>query len=62
MLTVRNTGSVVDHFHVQVLGDAARWATATPDTLPLFPDAEGQVIISFKPARVSGARAGVTPF
>jgi hypothetical protein len=62
VLTVRNTGSVVDHFHIQVLGDAARWATATPETLPLFPDAEGQVIISFKPARVSAARAGATPF
>lgn len=61
-LTIRNTGSVVDHFHIQVLGDAARWATVTPDTLPLFPDAEGQVSIAFKPARVSAARAGATPF
>jgi hypothetical protein len=61
-LTIRNTGAVVDHFHIQVLGDAARWATVTPDTLPLFPDAEGQVSISFKPARVSAARAGATPF
>jgi hypothetical protein len=61
-LTIRNTGSVVDHFHVQVLGDAARWATVTPETLPLFPDAEGVVSISFQPARVSAARAGATPF
>jgi hypothetical protein len=61
-LTIRNTGSVVDHFHVQVLGDAARWATVTPETLPLFPDAEGVVSISFRPARVSAARAGATPF
>ena len=61
-LTIRNTGSVVDHFHVQVLGDAARWATVTPETLPLFPDAEGTVTISFRPARVSAAKAGATPF
>jgi hypothetical protein len=61
-LTIRNTGSVVDHFHVQVLGDAARWATVTPETLPLFPDGEGVVSISFRPARVSAARAGATPF
>ncbi|MGA7989608.1 MAG: hypothetical protein WCB51_14560 [Candidatus Dormiibacterota bacterium] len=61
-LTIRNTGAVVDHFHIQVLGDAARWATVTPDTLPLFPDAEGQVSISFRPARASAARAGTTPF
>ena len=62
VLTIRNTGSVVDHFHIQVLGDAARWATVTPETLPLFPDAEGVVSISFQPARVSAARAGATPF
>ena len=37
VLTVRNTGSVVDHFHIQVLGDAARWATATPDNAPPLP-------------------------
>jgi hypothetical protein len=61
-VTIRNTGAVVDHFHVQVLGDAARWATVTPETLPLFPDAEGQVSISFRPARSSAARAGTTPF
>jgi hypothetical protein len=61
-VTIRNTGAVVDHFHIQVLGDAARWATVTPDTLPLFPDAEGMVSISFKPARTSAARAGATPF
>jgi len=62
VLTIRNTGAVVDHFHVQVLGDAARWATITPETLPLFPDAEGQVAIAFRPARVAAARAGATPF
>jgi hypothetical protein len=61
-LTVHNTGAVVDHFHVQVLGDAARWATVTPETLPLFPDAQGVVSISFSPARISAARAGATPF
>jgi len=61
-VTIRNTGAVVDHFHVQVLGDAARWATITPETLPLFPDAEGVVSIAFSPARVSAARAGATPF
>ena len=62
VLTIRNTGAVVDHFHVQVLGDAARWATVTPETLPLFPDAEGQVAIAFRPARVAAAHAGATPF
>lgn len=61
-MTIRNTGAVVDHFRVEVLGDAARWATVTPETLPLFPDAEGQVAIAFRPARVPAARAGATPF
>ncbi len=59
---IRNTGTVVDHFHVDVLGDAAGWATATPPVLPLFPGAEGVVTVTFSPARGPTARAGVVSF
>jgi hypothetical protein len=61
-VTVRNTGAVVDHFHVDVLGDATPWATVTPTTLPLFPDAQGVVSIDFRPPRTSNVRAGSVPF
>jgi hypothetical protein len=61
-VTVRNTGAVVDHFHVDVLGDATPWATVTPTTLPLFPDAQGVVTVDFRPPRTSNVRAGSVPF
>ena len=61
-VTVRNTGTVVDHFHVDVLGDAMPWATATPATLPLFPDAQGVVTIEFRPPKSPTIRAGSVPF
>src|SRR6202163_4178486 len=61
-VTVRNSGAVVDHFHVDVLGDAMSWATITPATLPLFPDAQGLVTIDFRPPRSSDVRAGSVPF
>jgi hypothetical protein len=61
-VTIRNTGAVVDHFHVDVLGDAVAWATVTPTTLPLFPDAQGLVTIDFHPPRASNVPAGSVPF
>ena len=61
-VTIRNTGSVVDHFHVDVLGDAVPWATVSPVTLPLFPDAQGVVTIDFHPPRTSEVLAGSVPF
>ncbi|MGA8016371.1 MAG: hypothetical protein WCB85_10685 [Candidatus Dormiibacterota bacterium] len=61
-LTVRNAGDVVDHFRIEVLGDAARWAVIEPEVMPLFPGTEGQVRIAFRPARSSAALAGQVPF
>jgi len=61
-VAIRNTGEVVDRFHVEVLGDAAQWATVTPPNLPLFPNAEGSVTVSFRPKRSPTALAGTWPF
>jgi hypothetical protein len=61
-MTIRNTGMVVDHLHIEVVGDVAPWATVTPAMLPLFPDAEGSVTVSFRPPRSSTARAGTMSF
>jgi hypothetical protein len=60
--TVRNTGSVVDQFAIDVLGDAAQWASADPPTLSLFPGAEGTSTIRFAPPRSAGVPAGAVPF
>ena len=49
---VRNTGTVVDEFTLDVLGDAAGWAAVEPPVLSLFPGAEGTANVVFRPPRV----------
>jgi hypothetical protein len=61
-IRVRNTGSVVDQFSFQVLGDAQAWSTASPPTLSLFPGAEEATTITFSPPRSAQVRAGQLPF
>ena len=61
-LRVRNTGSVVDQFTFQVLGDAQPWSTVVPPSLSLFPGAEEAVAITFAPPRSAQAPAGQLPF
>ncbi len=61
-LTIRNTGTVVDEFAIEVVGDARAWATAEPATVSLFPAAQGTTVITFRPPRVSSTRAGTTTF
>ncbi len=61
-LRVRNTGSVVDQFSFQVLGDAQAWSAVTPPSLSLFPAAEEAVTITFSPPRAPTVVAGQLPF
>lgn len=59
---LRNTGTVVDEFAIDVLGDAAGWASAEPPTLSLFPGADGAVKVVFRPPRSAAIAAGSLPF
>jgi hypothetical protein len=59
---VRNTGSVVDEFALDVLGDAAGWAACDPPTINLFPGAEGEARAIFSPPRAASTPSGVVPF
>ncbi len=59
---LRNTGSVVDEFALDVLGDAAAWAVVEPATLSLFPAAEGVVAVHFQPPRAPSTPAGPIAF
>jgi hypothetical protein len=61
-VTVRNTGSVVDEFTLDVVGPAADWAVAEPPTLSLFPDDDGVAVIRFQVPRTIGVRSGEIPF
>jgi hypothetical protein len=59
---VRNSGSVVDQFSLEVLGDAQAWTEVDPPTLSLFPGAEGSATVTFSPPRSPSLRAGTLPF
>jgi hypothetical protein len=61
-IKVRNTGSVVDEFTLDVLGDAGAWAAVEPPTLSLFPGAEGAAKAVFRPPRAATTPAGSLPF
>ncbi|MDP9239039.1 MAG: hypothetical protein M3O55_00120 [Actinomycetota bacterium] len=61
-VTVRNTGTVVDEFAFTVLGEAAAWTAVEPPSLSLFPDAEGEVTVRFRPPRDASTPQGRIPF
>lgn len=61
-IRVRNAGSTVDRFDVDVVGVTAGWARVDPPSLSLFPGVEGSATITFLPPRASTPRAGVYPF
>lgn len=61
-LTVKNTGTVVDRYVIQVLGDASRWAKVEPAEVNLVPSAEAIVSVAFTPPRRPDVAAGMRPF
>ena len=61
-VTVKNIGTVVDQFTIDVLGDPGAFASAEPPTLSLFPGAEGTAVVSFAPPRASSTPSGALPF
>ncbi|MDA8236668.1 MAG: hypothetical protein M0T75_02100 [Chloroflexi bacterium] len=61
-VTVKNTGTVVDQFSIDVLGDPGAWAAAEPAALSLFPGAEGTATVSFRPLRSATTPSGEQPF
>lgn len=59
---VRNSGTIVDQFTLEVLGDSAAWAIVEPAVIPLFPGAEAVARIKFKPPKSSSVPAKAIPF
>src|SRR5256885_14512239 len=57
---VRNPGTVVDQFTLEVLGDASAWAIVEPAVIPLFPGGVAAARIRLEPPKSScgPARAG----
>ncbi len=60
-IRVRNAGSIVDRFDLDVVG-VTGWVQVDPPSLSLFPGAEGSATITFAPPRGSMPRAGTVPF
>jgi hypothetical protein len=58
---IRNTGTVVDQFTLQVLGAAAAWSMVEPPETSLFPGADGEARIHLKLPTGSSAPAGPLP-
>jgi hypothetical protein len=61
-IRLRNTGRIVDEFSLVPVGEFAPWMTVEPASLPLFPDASGEVRVTFQPPRASTPAAGSYPF
>src|SRR5438874_1254564 len=59
---IRNIGTVVDQFVINLLGEASAWATVDPPFVSLFPGAEETVTVNFRPPRSSSVIAGGIPF
>ena len=59
---IRNTGTVVDQFAINLVGDASAWARPAPPALSLFPGAEQVIEVHFTPPRSSAVVAGSVPY
>ncbi|MEV6681607.1 hypothetical protein AB0N09_32760 [Streptomyces erythrochromogenes] len=59
---VLNDGTVVDSFHLDVLGDAKDWAKASPSEVRVFPGEVATVEIVFSPPREAKIRKGDTTY
>ena len=61
-LRVRNTGDIVEEYHVDVVGDPALWCVIEPSTVRLYPGTTANVRLTFTPPRNSDSTAGPHPF
>ena len=61
-LRIRNTGHVVDVLTVEVVGEAAPWATVVPDHVSLFPSSDATVVVTFRPPMSASGPSGSVPF
>src|SRR5262245_58137431 len=57
-LKVRNKGTIVDHFSLEVLGPASAWTVVEPNVVRLFPGKEERARVRFRPPRSWKTSAG----
>jgi hypothetical protein len=61
-LQVHNSGSTVEEYRFEVVGPAVAWTTVEPESLRLYPQNSGTVLLSLSPPRSSEVPAGEIPF
>jgi pSer/pThr/pTyr-binding forkhead associated (FHA) protein len=61
-LTIQNRGTVVDELTVRVSGVPAAWVRLSKERVPLLPNAQEAITISFQPPRRAEAVASDHPF
>ncbi|MFH8472094.1 hypothetical protein [Streptomyces sp. NPDC018000] len=61
-LRILNSGSTVEEYRFEVVGECAAWSTVEPATLSLYPGDSQTVSLVLRPPRDSTVLAGETPF
>jgi hypothetical protein len=60
-IVVRNTGTLVDDFTIELLGEANPWVQILPPALQLLPGTQGSVQLHLLPPRKPSPKAGPLP-
>jgi len=61
-LRIRNTGDIVEEYHVDVVGDPALWCATEPSSVRVYPGTTATVRLTFSPPRSPDVEAGTHPF
>lgn len=59
---VRNNGTLVDQFSLDIVGDSREWVEVEPRIINLMPGQDGEATVRFAPPRSSAVPAGPMPF
>jgi len=62
VVTIRNSGRVVDQFTIDVVGEASAWAAVEPPAVNVMPGETVTVTVRFAPPRSANVVAGQVPF
>lgn len=61
-ILVRNNGTLVDQFSLDIVGDSREWTEVEPRIMNLMPGQDGEATVRFAPPRDSSVPAGQLPF
>ncbi len=61
-LRITNSGTIVEQFTFELVGEPAAWAEVVPPSLSLFPGTEQTATVRFSPPRLWSTPAGAMPF